>query len=85
MRRALNVAYALIVDRDLGDDRFVLYDRQLVGLPATDGAIDVGDEADEADELPVEPAPPGRWDPETWGTTPEAQEQIVRALEILGA
>lgn len=74
MRSALNVAYALIVDNDLGDDRFEVYDRQLVNRPEID---------EETPEESTEPT--GRWDPETWGTTPEAQEQLLRALEFIGA
>lgn len=69
------MAYALLIDRDLGDDRFEPWDRQLLGLPA----IDVGVVEEASEEAP------SRWDPETWGTTAEAQDQLVRALEIIGA
>jgi hypothetical protein len=32
---------------------------------------------------PLDPGP-GYWDPDTWGTTPEAQETQMRMIEMLG-
>lgn len=69
MRRTLNVAYALIIDTDGNEGVFEALDQQLLGAPAAEPA--------EADTSPV-------WDRDTWGSTPEAQEQAIRAAELLG-
>jgi hypothetical protein len=34
---------------------------------------------------PAFPAPPRGWDPATWGTTPEAQSELARAMAMFGS